>query len=172
MCALPLFALMLAVGPSPADPPAPAGPETPARVRELEAEVRALKKQVAALELALKRADPVYQSDLVRRFGEARARLKEKPGDAGALTAAREAATELARLPTASHVGWQPLLDTGLLKDGMTPAEAEALLGPPTERRPGRVGWYHNPGHRMHVAPYLSAAEADGRLTGWVLNRR
>ena len=48
------------------------------------------------------------------------------------------------------------LIDSGTLYNGMTIKEAEAILGPATEKTNSLIEWYHNP-YGYHVAPYLRA---------------
>jgi len=64
------------------------------------------------------------------------------------------------------------LIDNGILYDGMTRAEAEAILGPPTGERNGCLFWYHNPGNRWHVAAYFSAELQDRKLINWQTGNR
>ena len=66
----------------------------------------------------------------------------------------------------------QQLIKDGKLKDGMTPAEAEAVLGPPTTKTATHLSWYNNPGHRLHVAPFFTAKLKDGRLSEWRTGNR
>ena len=67
---------------------------------------------------------------------------------------------------------WQVLLETKVLEDGMTVEQAENLLGPATEKSPDRLGWYDNPDHRRHVAPYLGDRVTKKGLVGWKLISR
>jgi hypothetical protein len=54
----------------------------------------------------------------------------------------------------------------------MTVEQAEKLLGPATEKTAGRVGWYFNPNHQRHVAPFLGARVTEKGLVGWKLISR
>jgi len=67
---------------------------------------------------------------------------------------------------------WSALIRAGVLHDGMTLVRAVDALGEPTDRFHGRVSWYHNPGHRVHVYPDLSAREIDGILTNFRIGKR
>jgi hypothetical protein len=71
-----------------------------------------------------------------------------------------------------SYRARKALIDDGTLHDGMTKAEAEAILGPPTSDGHGVVDWYHNPGHLWHVAAYFRAKVRDERLYEWQTGNR
>ena len=67
---------------------------------------------------------------------------------------------------------WSALMRTGVLHEGMTLERAVDVLGKPTDLIHGRVSWYHNPGHRVHVYPDLSARDIDGILTDFRIGKR
>ncbi|MGH1364716.1 MAG: hypothetical protein ACRBF0_14230 [Calditrichia bacterium] len=64
------------------------------------------------------------------------------------------------------------LIDNGTLHDGMSRADAEAVLGPPTGVSADHLDWYHNPDHRWHVAAYFRADIRDGKLYDWQTGNR
>lgn len=66
---------------------------------------------------------------------------------------------------------WEVLIKTRTLKDGMSLAEAEELLGPPARKSAKTVGWYFNP-HGRHVAPYLHAKFWKDGLAEWGLAKQ
>lgn len=147
-----------------------------ARVRALEAENAALKAEVARLKGQAARptgkADtPEVQAGL-RRLLELERALAEKPDAADVRKEAAGLAAKLAPDLPGNRLVWGMLVKAGVLKDGMTLKDAERLLGPPTDHSGTAVGWYHNPGHRLHVAPYLHARVTGDGLTDWKLNSR
>ena len=71
-----------------------------------------------------------------------------------------------------SYLARKALIDDGTLHDGMTKAEAEAILGPPTADGNGIVDWYYNPEHLWHVAAYFRAKVRNERLYEWETGNR
>jgi len=71
-----------------------------------------------------------------------------------------------------SYLDRKKLIEDGVLHDGMTPAEAEALLGPATGKNSKIYDWYWNPGNRWHVAPFFSAELKDEKLYNWQSGNR
>ena len=114
--------------------------------------------------------DRMREDDDRRRLDDLVRRIVEPNPDPAIREEAAVLAKRLARTMP-DRVRWQTLLTTGALRDGLTRAEAESLLGPPTEDRAEHIGWYHNPENR-HVAPYLHAKVTDAGLVGWTLTRR
>ncbi|MCY2967133.1 MAG: hypothetical protein NT069_26430, partial [Planctomycetota bacterium] len=97
--------------------------------------------------------------------------LTAKPDD---LTARQDAAVLAIRLVPhlpGNRVVWEVLIKTRTLKDGMSLAEAEELLGPPTRMSDKFVGWYFNPNGK-HVAPYLHAKVWQDGLAEWKLTNQ
>ena len=77
-----------------------------------------------------------------------------------------------ARMLVLSYTERQQLIKDGKLRDGMTPDEAEMILGPPTTKTDTYLDWYYNPGHRRHVAPFYRAKLKGGRLYKWKSSNR
>ena len=92
--------------------------------------------------------------------------LKEKPDDLTAQQDAAAVAMRLAPHMQGNRIVWDVLIKTRTLKDGMSLAEAEELLGPPTRKDGKSVGWYSNP-MGFHVAPYLHAKIFWNGLGEW-----
>ncbi|MFN0125707.1 MAG: hypothetical protein ACKV19_03350 [Verrucomicrobiales bacterium] len=97
--------------------------------------------------------------------------LEEKPDDPTAQQNAAAEAIRLAPHMPGDRLVWDVLLKTRTLKDGMSLAEAEELLGPPARMSDNSVGWYFNPQSR-HVAPYLHAKVFWNGLGEWEITRR
>lgn len=70
------------------------------------------------------------------------------------------------------HFVWKALVQTRTLKDGMSLAEAEELLGPPSDKSERAVFWYIDAPRRPHVAPCLHATIWDDGLAEWSITRR
>jgi uncharacterized protein len=66
----------------------------------------------------------------------------------------------------------QKLVKDGVLHDGMTLDEAEAILGPATGKTDNACDWYWNPGGRLHVASFFGAKIKDGKLFDWRSDNR
>jgi hypothetical protein len=98
--------------------------------------------------------------------------MREKPDDRSLRTDAADLAKRIAPHSKGNRTVWQVLLDTKVLDDGMTVERAEKLLGPATEKSPERLGWYFNPNHQRHVAPFLGAGVTEKGLVGWKLTSR
>lgn len=71
-----------------------------------------------------------------------------------------------------SYVERKELIDNCTLYDGMTRAEAEAILGKATGEKNGLLDWYHNPGNRLHVAAFFRAELRNGKLYNWQTGNR
>ncbi|HNQ22585.1 MAG TPA: hypothetical protein PKK06_05765 [Phycisphaerae bacterium] len=67
-------------------------------------------------------------------------------------------------------LAWDILLRSGRLHDGITLAQAEQILGPPTERRDDSVDWYAN--SPRHVNPKLWARLREDQLYDWTNSLR
>ena len=80
-------------------------------------------------------------------------------------------ALKLASTERGNKLIWEILVQAKVLKDGMTLADAEKLLGPPTKKTDAHVEWYFNDAGR-HVAPCLSAKKTDNGLESWRLGNR
>jgi WD40 repeat protein len=145
------------------------------KVQTLEEENRTLRYQIRQRELRL-------LSYLDKR-------LQENPEDRTIRLEAAVIAAQLARHVPGNMIVWRVLLTTKTLKDGMTLADAEKLLGPPTSSSDTHVEWYYNqPGLHpdplnsrlkrsfmagaRHVAPFLRAKVTDEGLYEWQLGRR
>ena len=147
-----------------------------ARLRTLEARNEALQDELARLKGEPEKI-PAGTSDKARldidlrllRYVEAA--LNEKPKDRAIRADAAALAARLAPEFPGNVLVWRVLLATATLRDGMSLADAEKLLGTPTDKWDGAIGWYFNP-HGRHVAPCLSAQSADGTLSGWRLGNR
>ena len=97
--------------------------------------------------------------------------LNEKPDDPTARQDAAAVAIRIAPHMQGNRIVWAVLIKTRTLKDGMSLAEAEELLGPPARKSDKSVGWYHNP-QSAHVAPYLRANVWKDGLAEWTLNNQ
>ena len=124
----------------------------------LEAENKLLQAEVTRLSLQLLKA--------LDRL------LRVEPHDRGVQLDAAVLASQLAPKSPGNRLVWRVLLATGTLRDGVSLAEAERLLGPPTTRSDKQVEWYFNPESALHVAPYLRARITDAGLTEWKEGRR
>lgn len=71
-----------------------------------------------------------------------------------------------------SYTDRKKLIQDGVLHNGMTPAEAESLLGPAFRTSAEAYDWYWNPGGRRHVAPFFRAKLKDGKLHNWQSGNR
>jgi hypothetical protein len=137
-----------------------------AEVERLQSENRALKGDAEArVELARLGLD-------VRLLHHLQEAMREKPDDRSLRTDAADLARRIAPHAQGNRTVWQALLDTKVLEDGMTVEQAEKLLGPATEKSAERVGWYFNPNHQRHVAPFLGARVTEKGLVGWKLISR
>ena len=97
--------------------------------------------------------------------------LNEKPDDP---TARQDAAALVIRLAPhlpGNRMVWEVLIKARTLKDGMSLAEAEELLGPPTRKSDKFVDWYAYPDSK-HVAPYLRANVWKDGLAEWTLTNQ
>jgi hypothetical protein len=147
-----------------------------AKVKELEAENKALRAEVAQLKDELGKV-PGGKSDKARLDTDLRLlsyldkALDEKPNDGAVRQDAAALGARLAPDLPGNPLIWRVLLRTGTLKDGMSLPDAEKLLGPPTEKSDKQVGWYFNPQGR-HVAPYLYAKVTKEGLAEWKLSSR
>src|SRR4051794_17709870 len=146
-----------------------------ARVEKLEAENKALRAEVVRLKDEYKvpggKSDEARLATDFRRLVELDQALRKAPADSKVRQEAAELAKRLAKLQPGKVV-WQVLLNTGVLKDGMSVAEAEKLLGPATGKSDRHVEWYFNPGDKLHVAPNLTAKVTKDGLSGWKVDRR
>jgi hypothetical protein len=147
-----------------------------AKVKQLEAEIKSLQAEVARLkaQLAVGKAlkdDPQLAAD-ARRLTQLHQALKKDPKNKEVRQQAVALAKKLALARAPYPIVWTVLLSNGLLKDGMSLADAEKLIGPRTEETKTSVGWYFNPNHRLHVAPYLTAKKTQDGLSGWMLTSR
>jgi hypothetical protein len=133
-----------------------------ARVERLEAENKALREALKGDADA--RAEVTRLALEIRLLHRLQAAMREKPDDSVLRTDAVDLARRIAPHSKGNRVVWQVLLETKALEDGMTVEQAEKLLGPATEKSPDRLGWYDNPDHRRHVAPYLGARVTE---KGW-----
>jgi hypothetical protein len=97
--------------------------------------------------------------------------LEEKPDDPTAQQDAAAVAIRLAPHIQGNRIVWDVLIKTRTLKDGMSLAEAEELLGPPARKDGKYVGWYSNP-QSKHVAPYLHATVWKDGLAEWKITNR
>jgi hypothetical protein len=134
-----------------------------AQIERLEAENKALKSDAEA------RAELARLGLDVRLLHHLQEAMREKPDNRSLKTEAADLARRIAPHSKGNRTVWQALLDTMVLEDGMTVEQAEKLLGPATEKSPERLGWYFNPNHRRHVAPYLGARVTEKGLVGWKL---
>src|SRR5436190_13987533 len=127
-----------------------------ARVEQLEAENKSLRAEVVRLKDELDKvpggkSDEARLATDFRRLVELEQALRKEPADAKVRREAAELAKRLAKLKPGKVV-WQVLLNTGVLKDGMSLEEAEKLLGPATGNPDRHVEWYFNPDGKLHVA--------------------
>lgn len=147
-----------------------------AKVKELEAENQALRAEVVRLKdrqykIPGGKADEARLDADLRLLEHLGKTLKEKPNDQAVRAEAAALATRLApRLPGNLWIWWV-LLTTRTLKDGLSLADAEKLLGPATGKSDKHVDWYFNPRNR-HVAPCLSARVTKEGLVEWDLGMR
>jgi hypothetical protein len=149
-----------------------------AKLKKLEAENQVLRAKLARLQakqdkVAEGNADKLrlHAKDL-RRLMDLDKALQENPKDGALQKKAAALARQLAPDLRGHPLIWRVLLKTRTLKDGLSLADAEKLLGPPTEKSGKHVGWYFNPRHRRHVAPYLSANVTKEGLADWNLGSR
>ncbi len=175
-----LLALVVMITPMALGEAASAGDEAAdlrAQIRRLEAENRVLRSAVEALRGERDRArddaaksGPDRLATELRLMGYLDRALREKPEDVAVRAEAAQLARRLAPQVPGNRMIWGALIRTGVLKDGMTIEEAEAVLGPATSKADGSVIWYFNPRNR-HVAPRLMARREPGKdvLTGWTL---
>jgi hypothetical protein len=138
-----------------------------ARVEQLEAENKSLREALKGDADA--RAELTRLALDIRMLHRLQAAMIEKPNDYVLKTDAADLAKRIAPHSKGNRTVWQVLLDTKVLEDGMTVERAEKLLGPATEKSPERLGWYFNPNHQRHVAPYLGARITEKGLVGWKL---
>ena len=101
-------------------------------------------------------------------LAKASARVADRPG------ASTRPGPETRPAGPAPKIGlesaWDVLLALGVLRDGMTPQQAAAILGKPTDRGAKHVGWYHSTPRRVN--PYLVAELAEGKLVKWKVSSR
>ncbi|MBI1914575.1 MAG: hypothetical protein HYS12_07530 [Planctomycetes bacterium] len=145
------------------------------RVQQLEAEVKALREELARLKGELhnvpggKSEEARLATDVRLLMHLAKALEKEPKNLDLRLDTAALAKRVAPRRPC--RLVWEVLLKTDTLKDGLSLQEAEKLLGPPTDKSDSHVGWYFNPDNR-HVAPYLRAKDTKEGLAEWkIVNR-
>jgi hypothetical protein len=174
LTALALLGLTATAAFGQADPPAVAEvAKLKAQVNALEAENAALRTEVANLKgFSVKAPAGKPDKAALRRLLELEKALGAKPDDPDVRKEAAELATHLAPDLPGNQLVWSLLLKAGVLKDGMAVKDAQKLLGPATDQSDGIIGWYFNPGHRLHVAPYLYAKVTKDELSEWKLNRR
>jgi hypothetical protein len=145
--------------------------------KELEAVNQALRAEVARLKGILykipeAKPDKARQDKDLRVLSDLYKALREKPDDQELRKEAAKLARKLGPQLPGNRLVWQVLLQTRTLNDGLSLAEAMQLIGPPTEMSEQYVGWYFNPGHRLHVAPYLHAKLTKEGLMEWKLTNR
>jgi cell division septum initiation protein DivIVA len=146
-----------------------------ARVEQLEAENKALRAEVVRLKDELYKvpggkSDEARLATDFRRLVDLDQALRKEPADSKLRQEAAELAKRLAKLQPGKFV-WQVLLNTGVVKDGMSVEEAEKVLGPATGTADRHVEWYFNPDHR-HVAANLTAKVTMDGLSGWKIGGR
>ena len=147
------------------------------QIAELRAENLALRAELARLKgssdkTPASKADAASVNADLRRLLDLDKAMTEKAGDESLRKDAAALATRLAPDLPGNHLVWRVLLKTKVLRDGLSLAEAEKLLGPATDKSDKLVGWYFNPNHRMHVAPYLYAKVTKDGLAEWKLVNR
>jgi hypothetical protein len=147
------------------------------KVKELEAVNQALRSEVARLKGILykmleAKPDKVQLDKDLKELSDLSKALKEKPDDQDVFKKASALAKQLGPHLPGNRLVWQVLLQTRTLKDGLSLAEAMQLVGPPTDMSEKYVGWYFNPGHHLHVAPYLNAKLTKEGLVEWKLTNR
>jgi hypothetical protein len=176
VCAV--LGLAVAVAASRADEASGAGiARLGAKAKELRAENKSLRPEVAQLKDEPAKA-PVGKPDKARLDTDLRLllsldkALNENPNDRTIQQDAAALAARLAPDLRGNPLIWRVLLKTRTLKDGMSLAGAEQLLGPPTEQSDKDVGWYFNPDGRLHVAPCLHAKVTKEGLAEWKIYNR
>ncbi len=97
--------------------------------------------------------------------------LNAKPDDPTARQDAVALAIRLAPHLPGNRMVWEVLIKTRTLKDGMSLAEAEELLGPPARKSDKLVVWYANRDSK-HVAPCLRADVWKDGLAEWTLTNQ
>jgi hypothetical protein len=173
-CALAMMVLVSPAGRAD-EPPANDAAVLRAKIKQLEAENKSLRNRIEELETLLAKPVPAADAkqindDLTKLQGMLKA-FNENPKD-------EERRRDLAALAVSVagkgpyKLAWEALVKTGTLGNGMTIEEAEKILGPATDRTKDRIGWYHNPNHARHVAPYLNAKVTKDGLSDWsIVNR-
>jgi len=147
-----------------------------AKVKQLEAQVKSLQAEVARLKSLLESAKITKENPKAaaeaRRLADLYRALQKDPRNRDLRERALVLAKKLALARPLYRIAWHVLLTGGALMDSMSLADAEKLLGPRTDDTKGSVGWYFNPNHRLHVAPYLTAQKTQHGLSGWkIVNR-
>ncbi|MFN0128598.1 MAG: hypothetical protein ACKV19_18150 [Verrucomicrobiales bacterium] len=123
-----------------------------------------LKKQEGAAKAPRPPREQLYAE--LRRLASLARVLQEKPDDSTAQQDAAAVAMRLAPYVQGDRMVWEVLIQTRSLKDGMSLAEAEALLGPPARKDDKSVGWDYNI-NGWHVAPCLHAKVWKDALAEW-----
>ncbi len=110
----------------------------------------------------------------LRKVGEVDRALRNDPENKDLQEQLLALTKLLARYQPSQYV-WETLIAVGGVKDGMSPQEAEALLGPPTVQSRNHVEWYVNPALASggkNVAASLTAKVTKEGLADWKIGKR